>query len=360
MVTHSTTPFSFDKLLAEWLPLYQNPVAVHEAFLTHASLAQLNLEQQKQVTSFYWQSGQERALLALYQIWIVQPQGCAWSHLTETLARLECLDETFAELLFEGAKALNQESELAKSRQLDSYWPILKEVRQEQQAIFLRKKWAYQKRLWDEFETYRSQGLEPQALLKIKELRQLDPQNPTYQQAAEELRLQQAFQILEQQSLTPEKKWVQDFIHQHQKTTPTTWPWQDWVLHIQQQIPVNEQSDYFYALAVHCYQSEDYEGALGCLTHNELYAHQQEGAWLKIEILKAQKRYLLALDELVQMEKQFHAQYEVLLAIQYEMAWLLFHLDKKKAALDIMQEIAIQYPEYRQAEFWFTQWSRHE
>lgn len=351
-MTQVTSLSTIERSLQSRIQIYKTSQLIIESIEQSRDFNHLNIKEQKVIINFLKHIQAWPLLFKLIKKWIKQELPIAWGSIAELLIELNLKNETMAEILMEAAQAQSLEVELAQCYQLDSFLPVLKNYRAQSIDSLFEQKAKHQQQLWDQFSALRAQGLTLQALKLIQDLIRFDPHNQIYRQAFNELKIEQAHHLVENKKLyQPLKKWM----------TPETIVAGNAQLYLtnlkQQQLTSAQLKDFMYWGAIHFTQLEQPLTALEII--NLIDQPQLNELWLKFEILLSLSYWFEALHLIEEMALSYPDNPDLQLATQYEKALILWQLDQKAAALDLMLHLSSFEPDYRQAQFWIDQW-RHD
>lgn len=342
---------SFERSLQNLIHVYKTSHLITESLQKSKDFDQPNLVEQKALINFLKQIQAWPLLFKLLKKWIRMELPIAWGSVAEVLAQLNKKNDEIAQILMLGAQAQSLELELATCYQFDNLLPALKKYRLQSIDGLFDQKAKHQQQMWDQFLALRTQGMIQPATKLLQDLLRFDPLNQIYKQAFNEIRIEQAYSLVDQKKLhQPLRNWIKKELN----------PSGDAQLYLNnlqnQKLSSQQLREFIYFGAIHFLQIDQVSTALELI--NNLADLQVSEQWLKFEILLSLGHWLEALNLIESIASSHPNDPDIQIATQYEKSLVLWNLHQKNEAINLMQHLISFEPDYRQAQYWLDHWRR--
>jgi tetratricopeptide (TPR) repeat protein len=278
-----------------------------------------------------------------------QNQKIPWGHFVESLYyATPAIPEKLKRAIIDGASEQKSVDHLTRSHMLDHFDESLVIARQSKMSKIKALLEEKKRKLLEEVDLLRSQGLESEEEKLIAKLRLMYPKDEIILALEAKSRERKAFGLVIDRR-EREKRRIAN-LYNSEKINPDTRNALDLISKSMMANLKNSDGEHREELqqdfAIAQLMWENYDAALSFLDNEKL---SLANFWLRQELLIASRNFSLALDELDRVEKQINTDPEVTFAAIYLRAQALWGLGEKNKALKMMEELIGLRPDYRSA-----------
>ncbi len=346
-----------DQEINQYLRDYAGPAQAVRFLVEKYKTKYLELPELSSLCVFLIYCGQNLLVFELLETYLDRGKKIPWSLLAESLFLLSTPSEDLIHAIFDGADENHQLAELSGTRLLDASYPALQQMAEQQQEKKQRAFSDLKKDLMLEYLTLKSQNLLEEAERFLNRIQKQFPGDVEVREEIKIAQLEKASRLIfkdHRQSHLRRETWAiyDDVDPQLQAVSDQI---ETSMLEILTDASmaheIGSQLAYDFALAHYFWES--FDSSLRLLNFGPSSERTQ---WLRIEVLLKLRRFLEVLKEINVLQVQYGKVPEIIISLNYFKAISYFGLGQNLLAIEILESLVTQNPNYRNAQALLADW----